>query len=226
VNHHPHLLHPARPAHPEEEMNEDNQDDEGDEMVENNLCEEGDVASSDVEDGQASETEAAAIDDTYHRVIPSLSKLAASICVEMRSNSAVTGAVLSRVFDYLGSAFELLVNDLKLEVQSVMQDSDVNQDIQQKVLDKFAATNPFENLDSINKSLRQITRHFDFVAPQEIQLEERLEMFKNRRGERVPGMIRSTFQYVSILQVIQLVLSNDIIRFMLLKMRQMPLMVF
>jgi len=61
-------------------------------------------------------------DDFPKRTLPNLSKMAASIAVEMRSNSSVTGVVLSTVFDYLGRCVDVLASELKTEVRNVLHE--------------------------------------------------------------------------------------------------------
>jgi len=52
-------------------------------------------------------------EDAPERTVPVLSKMAACMMVEMRSNSAVTGAVLSRMFDFSGRCVDVLLNDIR-----------------------------------------------------------------------------------------------------------------
>jgi len=108
-----------------------------------------------MEEDENAPFEAAGIEDrdVFKRTIPSLTRLAARITVDLRSNSSVTGAVLSRVFSSLSECVDVIISDLKIEVQGVLEAGRVDPDVISGALDKFNVINPFDELETIDQSV-------------------------------------------------------------------------
>jgi len=92
------------------------------------------------------------------RTVPRLSIMAATMAVEMRSNSAVTGTKLSRTFDSLSRCVDVLTSDLKTEVKSVIREGNVDQDITSEARRKLSVENPFDKVDTIEQSVRLVKK--------------------------------------------------------------------
>ena len=81
-----------------------------------------------------------------------------------------------------------------------------------EVVSKFIVQNPFENLKTIEQSVRLVKKHLKFVEPVTKYLDDRTEHARNVEGEYTPRQVKDSFHYIPILQVIELISSNDGIR--------------
>ena len=129
----------------------------------------------------------------------------------LQSKSSVTGAVLTDVLDEYEELLFDTVNFLKYHVRQFFDERDmIDTPPVEELLQKFEFDSPFEVLGSLNQQIDVLKTHCGYINPSEIPLGQRIDnVLDSETGTYVPKVGKETFQYVPIIDVLSLVLSND-----------------
>ncbi|KYQ46978.1 hypothetical protein ALC60_00120 [Trachymyrmex zeteki] len=103
----------------------------------------------------------------------------------------------------------------KTEVQTFLIDArDIDKVPDENLfLEKFEYNGIFKGMETLEDQMACLKANYNFVEPVEIELGTRLEQTLNTEtGEYFPKQFRETFQYVPIIKVLQLLLSNETIK--------------
>lgn len=77
----------------------------------------------------------------------------------------------------------------------------------------FDVENPFRQIKTIEERIAMLKKNSNYIVPMEIELGKRPDTaFDRKVGGYVPVLVAETFQYVPIIEVLELVLSSNEIR--------------
>jgi hypothetical protein len=140
-----------------------------------------------------------------------LKKSATQMICNLRSCPSMTGALVSSVIDGCESLISDITSHLKTEVVALLENLqlDVNSVPVQNLIDQFNVA-PFDQLRSTSNQLDQFKNNLNYIEPEVINLGTRIDNVFNRSTMVYePKVVQESIQYVSIISVLRLVLSNE-----------------
>ena len=144
-----------------------------------------------------------------------MQKIAAALGVQLRSNATGTMAVVKQVINGTNIMFHDLLFALKHKTEQTFENHGVDmqsEDIQ-SLLTKFDDfSNPFHGLETVSQQSKYMEDKLNLVKPVEIALlGVRYDQYYDKvTGEWKQKLVTESFQYISVLEVLQLILKPDV----------------
>lgn len=136
---------------------------------------------------------------------------AAKMICNLRSCPTMTGALMSSMIDGCESLISDITHHLKSELVTLFEnlELDMNNVQVQNLLSQFNVS-PFDQLRSTSNQLDHFRNNLNYIAPEEINLGNRIDIMFNRSTLAYePKVVQESIQYVPIISVLRLVLSNE-----------------
>lgn len=134
---------------------------------------------------------------------------AAKMIVEMRSVSAMTRVGVKRAMK--GATLLVHANNfnLKADVSRLLERANLlNQPAARSLLRKFDDPNPFKGMFSNAGQISGISNYYSFLEPTTVMVEPHMDV-RNRNNIDVQLQVPSSYQYVSIIEVLKIILSKQ-----------------
>jgi len=133
---------------------------------------------------------------------------AATFVASLLSSSSVTQRTVQSVIEHTSALVTDIVNDIASDVTTILSTTNVDMTGLQRVMKRHA--NPFESINTRHKRASFFRKQFGLVEARSIFLGNRYD----QRLDAVSGSMkqivrRDTFQYVPLLQLIELILSDN-----------------
>ncbi|KAJ8037515.1 hypothetical protein HOLleu_18345 [Holothuria leucospilota] len=137
--------------------------------------------------------------------------LAANLVVKMRCSTSVPMSVVGEVIDETNNLFHHSMSQLNLKLTDLFQNHNVNTDAPD-VREIFGLLellqNPFNGLETPKQQMHYMINDMQLVSPTEVALGVRYDqVIDHRTGQNIQKMVTDTFQYISVLEVLKLVLN-------------------
>lgn len=127
------------------------------------------------------------------------------------STANVTGMTQSYIMDSCDHFITSSTEYLKVKSKEFLKSNgiDCNTKASEEFLKEFDVDSPFQKLQTIDQKYKQFKQHLNLIEPVEIMLGTRVDLRHDKKNETyVPKLINETCQYIPLLEVIKLVLSN------------------
>ena len=124
----------------------------------------------------------------------------------------MTGSTLTDVMDECEELLSSTVNHyLKRNVRKFFKEREMLEEPGVvELLQEFELDSPFEGLRSLSQQIGTLRSYCNYIDAKEIPLDKRTDSGLNREtGTFVPKTVMDTCQYVSVIDVLTLVLSNE-----------------
>jgi len=130
--------------------------------------------------------------------------------VNLRCNSSVTFKVINQVMDESSAILEDTAGFLKSKVTEFLKNKNLMTDPDAEVLlQSFNIKDPFATLRTEKLQTKLMKEKFCYIEPREEFLGYRTEMIYDKKAKaNLPTQIRETFQYVSPIDILKLILTN------------------
>ncbi|KAK3925603.1 Zinc finger protein CRM3 [Frankliniella fusca] len=150
-----------------------------------------------------------------------LKKLAVETLMDLRSTSSLTGKAVERFEKGCFNMLKQYSVKVQQSISKSLTDKGMSPDEIQEVLkDLNVASDPFEGLRTIDEQLLYLHEHYGLVIPQTKFLGTRLDhRLDCKTNSFIPTQVNETFQYVSVIDTLKLILSNKSIRSKIFKDR-------
>lgn len=129
----------------------------------------------------------------------------------LQTKTSATWTLLAEILDEFEEFFFDTVHYLKYQVEKFLENMDLNHEAPSKqLIDKFEFDSPFENLNSLQKQIDALVNHCGYIDSVEECLGYRFdEVLDSETGTYVQRKVYDTYQYVSPINVLSSVLSNE-----------------
>ncbi|XP_065204550.1 uncharacterized protein LOC135834551 [Planococcus citri] len=134
---------------------------------------------------------------------------------KLQSKANMNTASICYILDVLEEIFSDTVEFLKHQVQNFIQHNAIAIDSPDVVelIQKFDFGKPFADLKTLDGQIRAVRNFGSYIEPKEIPLGQRIDQVLDRKSqEYVPRAVYETFQYVSVIEVLKVVMANQEIR--------------
>lgn len=133
---------------------------------------------------------------------------------KFHSKSSVTGAMITEIFQECEQFGFFLLDFFKRKVNSEIQvGTVVDQNLIDQINEIFEFDSPFEGLKSFNQQISALIKNTSYIEPLEILLGRRLDTRLEKTTLSYSlKMVSESYQYVPVIQVLKLVLSDKKIR--------------
>lgn len=128
----------------------------------------------------------------------------------MQAKPSMTGNNLTDMLDECEELVLSLVNHLKGKVTNFFQDRNMI-DVPEVVelIDHFSFESPFEGLRTLKDQIKSLEAYCKYIPAKEIPLNKRFDSRLDRETEMfLPTLVVNSYQYVSIIDVLTVILSN------------------
>jgi len=137
---------------------------------------------------------------------------AAAFVASLMSSSSVTQKTVQTVIEHASALVSDIVDDISKDVVSILQSANVGNDAEcGKLVDKLQEyRNPFESVNTQYNRDTYFHQHYGMVKGKSVYLGTRYDQAVDTVTGRIrPVIKRDTFQYVPILELLSLLLSDD-----------------
>lgn len=131
----------------------------------------------------------------------------------LHSNCSMNGAMISRIIDEFEELSMLLRDFFKQAVlKHIREQQLLGGEEENNLLEVFNFESPFADLRNLDQQMKALKDRCNYIEPQEIPLGKREDTSLDKENcTYLPTMVTDTFQYVPIIDVLKLVLSNPTI---------------
>lgn len=142
----------------------------------------------------------------------------------LQSHGSITGSMVTSIIDEFETLLLFARDKLKRKVSNKLNNWElINENRSKELLDIFDFENPFEGLRTLDQQIEILKKESEYISPTEIPLGYRLDMaLDSETCSYVPKMVMETLQYVSIIEVLTMVLLNNDVRMTIANERNSP----
>lgn len=139
---------------------------------------------------------------------------ALKVTARFQSSSSVTDTMMTDVMESFEEFSEDLRDNMENKIKAKLQIGQViDENILQSIDQIFNFENPFKNLKTIDQRIQVLKDVHGYIEPSEIKLGRRQDSMYNKKAEGyIPTFVDETYEYVSVTEVLKLVLSNKHVR--------------
>lgn len=132
---------------------------------------------------------------------------------KFHSDSSVTDSTVTLALKKIENTLFKLTESLKKKVHLLLEQNEINQQVIDEVDDIFKIDNPFNELKTFHKQIKALIENTDFINPIEIPLGYRVDKrLNNKTNCYEVKRVMESFQYVPVIKVLEMVLSNSEVR--------------
>ncbi|KYN14640.1 hypothetical protein ALC57_13147 [Trachymyrmex cornetzi] len=134
----------------------------------------------------------------------------------------MTGLLLTQILDECEELLLTAQDFMKKKIRKLILNNNVlHDDVSKDILQVFEFDNPFEGMRTLNQQIDALKKHYRYIEPIEIPLGYRLDnTLDSETATYIPKMVMKICQYVSIIDSLKLVLSNEDVRQAILSERK------
>lgn len=134
--------------------------------------------------------------------------------IKFHANPSMTGSAIKNVLEenekFLSNYHYSLTNKI---IAELVEGQVINANLIEKIQEKIQFDSPFKDLKYYDQQINAMVNNSRYIAPKEIPLGDRIDQVLNKKTCRYePKEIIETLQYVPIIEVLKIVLSNRKIR--------------
>ena len=132
----------------------------------------------------------------------------------LQSKSSMTGRNLTEVIDEFEQVLSSTIGFLKHKVIEFLQNKNVLEEPEsEKLLQYFQPENTFEGLKTSKEQINALKAHCNYIDGIEVPLGNRVDNFLDAESiTTAPTLVKESYQYVPIIQVLTLIMSNPEVR--------------
>ncbi|XP_033225045.1 uncharacterized protein LOC117177988 [Belonocnema kinseyi] len=162
------------------------------------------------------------LDGDYERVEVDLRLSVVQMIGRLQANSAMTGSVLSEIIDECEELLFDVLNSYKQRVKRFFQRRHmINDDDVKDLLQTFEFDSSFEGLHTLDQQIDSLKEYCGYIGSTEMPLGKRRDQTLDREtGTHLHNEVFETFQYVPIIEILTLVLSNKHVKQSILSERK------
>lgn len=127
---------------------------------------------------------------------------------------SITASLIKIIFDEFEEAISFIKNHFKTKINArVVNGQLVDEDLIQYINNIFEFYTPFNSLNTLDKQINALVENYGYIEPVQIPLHHRQDTSLDRVSCcYLPSLVYESFQYVPIIEVLNLVLSNKEVR--------------
>lgn len=139
----------------------------------------------------------------------------------LQAKPSMTGTTLMDVLDEFEHVFLTTVDVLKEKVKIFLSNKNMAEDVEAKELIKnFEFESPFDGCKTLSEQVNALKINCNYIDGKEIPLGDRIDNVLNKESDTtIPRLVKETYQYVPVIEVLTLILRNPEIRAAILSER-------